>query len=99
MLPLPPSMTATAGDEGDGSGTAPVGPPSWAKVCSSETGCPEANLGCDTVVHGVAMGVVVQPDTTSIAAQQAAVLVARLREGNKGKTPNGSAPWTNLARK
>jgi hypothetical protein len=38
------------------------------------------------------MGVVVQPDTTSIAAQQAAVLVARLREGNKGKTPNDLAP-------
>jgi len=46
------------------------------------------------VVHGVAMGVVVQPDTTSIAAQQAADLVARLREGNKGKTPNSFAPWT-----
>jgi hypothetical protein len=30
---------------------------------------------------------VVQPDTTSTAAQQAANLVARLREGNKGKTP------------
>ena len=28
MLPLPPSMTATAGDEGEGSGKAPVGPPS-----------------------------------------------------------------------
>jgi hypothetical protein len=105
MLPLPPSMTATAGDEGDGSGTAPVGPPSCAKVCSRETGCPEANLGCDTVVKGVAMGVVVvvvvvvQPDTTSIAAQQAANLVARLREGNKGKTPNDLAPSTTLARK
>jgi hypothetical protein len=46
------------------------------------------------VVKGVAMGVVVQPDTTSIAAQQAANLVARLRDGNKGKTPNGFAPWT-----
>jgi hypothetical protein len=40
------------------------------------------------------MGVVVQPDITSIAAQQAADLVARLREGNKGKTPNSFAPWT-----
>jgi hypothetical protein len=40
------------------------------------------------------MGVVVQPDTTSIAAPQAANLVARLREGNKGKTPNGIAPST-----
>jgi len=37
---------------------------------------------------------VVQPDTTSIAAPQAANLVARLREGNKGKTPNSFAPWT-----
>lgn len=92
-------MTATAGDEGDGSGTAPVGPPSWAKVCSSETGCPDANRGCDTVVKGVAMGVVVQPDTTSIAAPQAANLVARLREGDTGKTPNDFAPWTVLARK
>ena len=99
MLPLPPSMTATAGDEGDGSGTAPVGPPSCAKVCSRETGCPEANRGCDTVVKGVAMGVVVQPDTTRIAAPQAANLVARLREGNKGKTPNDLAPSTILARK
>jgi hypothetical protein len=46
------------------------------------------------VVKGVAMGVVVQPDTTSIAAPQAANLVARLREGNKGKTPNNFAPST-----
>jgi hypothetical protein len=45
------------------------------------------------------MGVVVQPDTTSIAAQQAAVLVARLREGNKGKTPNDLAPSAISARK
>jgi len=51
------------------------------------------------VVKGVAMGVVVQPDTTSIAAQQAADLVARLREGNKGKTPNDFAPSAILARK
>jgi hypothetical protein len=43
--------------------------------------------------------VVVLPDTTSNAAQQAADLVARLREGNKGKTPNSVAPWTILARK
>jgi hypothetical protein len=45
------------------------------------------------VVSGVATGVL-QPDTTSMAAQQAANLVARLRDGNKGKTPNGFAPWT-----
>jgi hypothetical protein len=45
------------------------------------------------------MGVVVQPDTTSNAAQQAADLVARLREGNKAKTPNDLAPSTILARK
>jgi len=34
------------------------------------------------------MGVVVQPDTTTIAAEQAANLVARLRENDKGKPPN-----------
>jgi hypothetical protein len=51
------------------------------------------------VVKGVAMGVVVQPDTTSIAAPQAANLVARPREGNKGKTPNDLAPSKILARK
>jgi hypothetical protein len=50
------------------------------------------------VVKGVAVGVVVQPDITSITAQQAADLVARLREGNKGKTPNGRAV-DDLARK
>jgi hypothetical protein len=38
------------------------------------------------VVNGVELGVL-QPDTTSMAAQQAADLVARLREGNKGKNP------------
>jgi hypothetical protein len=38
------------------------------------------------VVNGVVV-VVVQPDTTSIAAPQAANLVARLRVRNKGKPP------------
>jgi hypothetical protein len=45
------------------------------------------------------MGVVVQPDTTSIAAQQAADLVARLREGNKEKPPTASRRGRLLARK
>jgi hypothetical protein len=50
------------------------------------------------VVNGVEVGVL-QPDTTSMAAQQAANLVARLREGNKGKTPKQLCAPHNLARK